>query len=161
MKGKGRDFDLVFKTEDDVAFYGDLKASDVVKHESPGNDAEDIARWVEQFGRFWYVVYEHETAHARDNGDLATIAWNEWRRSVGFRARKGYNPLSYRARFKESVCFVNMLVLEVNQTNFRVVLGDFAQGKQPDGAARALKVMIKKKNIDNFLIYSEASGANH
>ena len=41
------------------------------------------------------------------------------------------------------------------------VLGDFAQGKQPDGADRALKVMIKKKNIDNFLIYSEASGANH
>lgn len=47
---------------------------------------------------------------------------------------------------------MNMLVLEVNQTNFRVVLGDFAQGKEPDGAARALKVMIKKKNIDNFLI---------
>ena len=30
-----------------------------------------------------------------------------------------------------------------------------------DGAARALKVVIKKKNIDNFLLYSEASGANH
>lgn len=49
-----------------------------------------------------------------------------------------------------------MMVLEVNEANFGVVLGDFKQGKQPDGAARARKVMIKKKNIDNFLIYSES-----
>lgn len=155
-KIKGRyDYDLVFKSHGVVEFYGDLKASDVSRHESPGNDAEDFGRCIAEFGRFWYVIFEHETVHSRHNDDRATIAWNEWKRDVGYVPRKGFNERSYARRFKESVRFVKMSVLEVNEANRGVVLGDFAQGRQPDGAARALKVMINKKNIDNFLIYSE------
>lgn len=154
------DYDLVFKNGDELEYYGDLKASDVTKRESPGNDAEDIRRCIAEYGRFWYVIYEHLTHHARDNGDRATIEWNEWKRSVGYRGRKPYDPLSYAKRFKESVRFVKMMILEVNEANFHVVLGDFTQGKQPDGAARALKVMINKRNIDNFLIYSETTTAD-
>lgn len=149
------DYDLVFKSGDELDFYGDLKASDATKNESPGNDAMNIRRCIKEFGRFWYVIYEHDTTHARDNGNQATIAWNEWKRSVGYQNKKPYDPLSYAKRFKESVRFVQMMVLEVNEANSPLVLGDFAQGKQPDGAARALKVMIKKRNIDNFLIYTE------
>ncbi|MFC0222112.1 hypothetical protein [Nocardioides zeicaulis] len=156
-KGHGMlDYDLVFKRGDQLEYYGDLKASDVTKHESPGNDAEDIRRCIDEYGRFWYVIYEHETKHAKNDGHRATIEWNEWKRSVGYVSRKGYDPLSYSRRFKASVRFVNMMILEVNEANFHVVLGDFAQGKQPSGESRALKVMIKKRNIDNFLIYSEA-----
>ena len=151
------DYDLVFRLAGEVLYYGDLKASDVTRHESPGNDAENIRRCVAEFGRFWYVIYEHETQHARNNDNLATIAWNEWRRSVGYRGRKPYDPLSYATRFKESVRFVRMMILEVNESNFHVVLGDFAQGKQQSGASRDLKVMISKQNIDNFLIYSESA----
>lgn len=151
----GFDYDLVFKNGEELEYYGDLKASDVTKHESPGNDADDIRRCIAEYGRFWYVIYEHETKHARNNGHRATIAWNEWKRSVGYQGKKPYDPLSYAKRFKESVRFVKMMILEVNEANFHVVLGDFAQGKQPDGAARALKVMINKRNIDNFLIYTE------
>ena len=88
-----------------------------------------------------------------------TIAWNEWKRSVGHQARKEYNPLSYARKFKQSVRYVSMKILELNESNYGVVLGDFNQGRQPDGAARALKVMIKKRNIDNFLIYSAALSA--
>jgi hypothetical protein len=159
QKAKGHgllDYDLVFKRGDELEYYGDLKASDVTKHESPGNDAEDIRRCIDEYGRFWYVIYEHETTHARNDGHRATIAWNEWKRSVGYTSRTGYDPMSYSARFKASVRFVKMMILEVNSANFDVVLGDFTQGKQQSGAARALKVMIKKKNIDNFLIYSES-----
>lgn len=148
------DYDLVLANEGVPEFFGDLKSSDVKRHESPGNDAEDITRCVAEYGRFWYVLYEHETHHARDHGDVATVAWNEWKRSVGFDNGKPYNPLSYARRFKQSVRYVKMKVLEINEANFHVVLGDFAQGKQPDGASRAIKVMINKKNIDNFLIYS-------
>lgn len=148
------DCDLAFMAGPELEYYGDLKSSDVTRRESPGNDAEAISRCVAQYGRFWYVIYEHETRHARDNSDLATIAWNEWKRSVGYERTKGYDPLSYARRFKETVRFVKMSILEVNEANFKVVLGDFAQGRQPDGAARALKVMINKRNVDNFLIYS-------
>ena len=163
QKAKGHgllDYDLVFKKGDELEYYGDLKASDVTKRESPGNDAEDIRRCIDEFGRFWYVIYEHETKHGRDDGHLATIEWNEWKRSVGYESRKEYNALSYAKRFKASVRFVKMMILEVNAANFDVVLGDFTQGKQQSGAARALKVMIKKKNIDNFLIYSESIQTN-
>lgn len=148
------DYDLVFMDRPAVAFYGDLKASNMAEHESPGNDAEDIMRCVAEYGRFWYVIYEHETWHSRNEDDLPVIAWNEWRRSVGHVGRKAYDPLSYARRFKSAVRFARMMILEVNEANFHVVLGDFNQGRQTGGASRALKVMITKRNIDNFLIHS-------
>ena len=148
------DYDLVFKDRRRVAHYGDLKASNMAENESPGNAAEDIRRCVAEYGRFWYVIYEHETWHSRSDGDLPVMAWNEWRRTVGHVGRKAYDPLSYARRFKSAVRFARMMILEVNEVNFHVVLGDFNQGRQPDGAARALKVMITKRNIDNFLIFS-------
>ncbi|GAA2736679.1 hypothetical protein GCM10009867_21830 [Pedococcus aerophilus] len=148
------DYDLVFNDRLKVAHYGDLKASNMAEHESPGNAADDIRRCVAEYGRFWYIIYEHETWHSRDDGDLPVIDWNEWRRSVGHVGRKAYDPLSYARRFKSAVRFERMMILEVNEANFHVVLGDFNQGRQPDGAARALKVMITKRNIDNFLIFS-------
>ena len=155
----GYDYDLMFPDGSTVQYYGDLKASNLSAKESPGNDLEDLRRCVEQFGRFWYVVYEHETRHARDNENLATIAWNDWRRSVGYRPASGkpYDPLSYASKFKESIRFAKMFVLELNAANFDVVLRTFAQGRQPDGSARALKVMINKKVIDNFLVYWETA----
>lgn len=159
VKGHGRlDYDLILKEADHLAFYGDLKASDNAKHEAPGNDAEDIRRCVKEFGRFWYVIYGHDTWKATDNGDRATLAWNEWKRSVGYFESRGmeYKPLSYARRFKEAVRFAKMSILEVNEANLHVVLGDFHQGQQPNGASRALKVMINKKNIDNFLVFSAA-----
>lgn len=161
VKAKQRnsyDYDLEFLQGSGVGFLGDLKASDHKQPQSPGNDAGDIRRCVEQFGRFWYVIYEHSTRHARDNGDRATIEWNEWKRSVGYVKRTGFDPLSYAGRFKASVSFFRVKVLEVNSANFDTVLGDFTQGRQPSGEARALKVMIKKKYIDNFLVYTHDPG---
>ncbi len=148
------DYDLVFKDQSRIVHYGDLKASSMAERESPGNDAENIRRCVAEFGRFWYVIYEHETWHSRNEDHLPVIAWNEWKRSVGYDNGKAYNSLSYSRRFKSAVRYVRMMVLEVNAANFNIVLGDFNQGRQPDGAARALKVMISKRNVENFLIYS-------
>jgi hypothetical protein len=48
-----------------------------------------------------------------------------------------------------------MVILEVNDANVHLVLRDFNQGRQPGGASRALKVMIDKRNLDNFLIHSD------
>lgn len=154
-KSGAYDYDLIFPDGAVAAFYGDLKASNLTAKESPGNDLSNLRKCVDEFGRFWYVVYEHETKHARNNKNRATIVWNEWRQAVGYfaRARKTYDPLSYAGKFKESVKFTKMLVLEVNPANFDIVLKTFAQGKQPDGAARALKAMINKKVIENYLVY--------
>lgn len=158
-KTKGAyDYDLVFPSGAGVEFYGDLKASNLDAKESPGNDLVDLERCIEEFGRFWYVIYEHETKHAKHHGDVATSAWNEWRRERGHVPSSGkFDPLSYRTRFKESVRFAKMIVLEVNQANWQHVFRDFHQGKQTSGASRAIKVMIKKKVIDNYLVFWAAA----
>lgn len=158
-KGHGRlDYDLLLKEAGQLVFYGDLKASDNARHEAPGNDAETIKQCVKDFGRFWYVIYGHDTWKASANAHHATIEWNEWKQSVGYFSRRGkpYDPLSYYSRFKEAVRFAKMSILEVNEANLHVVLGDFNQGHQPDGASRAVKVMINKRNVDNFLVFSAA-----
>lgn len=150
----GFDYDLQFRDGPTVAHYGDLKASDHVQKEAPGNDAASVRACLQEYGKFWFVLYEHQTWKAKDNQNAATIEWNRWRRDAGYVARKGFNELSYAGRFKEAVRFFSMKVLEVNTGNFHTVLGDFAQGRQPSGDARALKVMIRKDRIDNFLVHS-------
>lgn len=161
QKEKGRssfDYDLRFIEGGRTAHYGDLKASDITAKESPGNDAARFHRCLHEYGKFWYVIYEHHTWHSRDNGDVATVAWNEWRRSVGHVGRNStFNPLSYAGKFKEAVLFQRVKVLEVNQSNVGVVLKEFQKGfKQPDGSLRKAKVSIQKQDIENFLIYSKS-----
>lgn len=158
VKQPGRyDYDLVFPNDSNDAhidFYGDLKASSTTTTEAIGNDSADLDRCLEEFGRFWYVIYEHDTVHGKTNGDVATIEWNEWRRSVGHVQGREYSPLSYATKYKEAVRFVRMVVLEVNRANAALVLGDYRQGRQQSGEARNLKVKILKKHIDNFLVFS-------
>lgn len=159
-KRKGEfDYDLRFLVNGSLDYYGDLKASNITVDSSPGNDSADFFRCLAASGRFWYVIYEHETWHARDNGNSATIAWNAWRQSAGHIGHsKVYDPLSYAERFKEAVRFVRVKILEVNEANVGIVLGTFQEGlKQADGITpRRGKVMIKKKDIDNFLIYTRS-----
>lgn len=157
IKRKGElDYDLLVHERDGSTFFGDLKASSTDRKEAPGNDAADLRRCIEEYGRFWYVVYEHETWLSKHHGDTDTITWNTWRRDQGkWPAGKDFDPLSYGSRFKGAVDFNAMFVLEVNPANIDVVLGDFHQGRQPGGASRAIKVMIKKTNIENFLVFSE------
>lgn len=153
----GYDYDLRFREAGEggaTAHFGDLKASDHAQTETPGNDAASVQACVEQYGKFWFVIYEHQTWKARDNDDVATIEWNRWRREAGYTSRSGFSEMSYARRFKEAVRFFSMKVLEVNTANFHTVLGEFSQGRQPSGDGRALKVMIHKDRIDNFLVHS-------
>lgn len=162
-KRKGRfDYDLQFLRDGALEHYGDLKASSITIDYSPGNDASAFFQCLEETGRFWYVIFEHETWHGRHNGNLSTVAWNEWRRSVGHVGRgKPYDQLSYAGRFKEAVRFVRVRILEINQANAAFALGSFQKdfAQSGNGAPRREKVMIKKKHIDNFLIYSKSIAA--
>lgn len=156
VRGK-YDYDLRFLDRGALSHYGDLKASNIEANDAPGNAKDNFLRCLDEYGRFWYVIYEHETWHGKDSGNVATIAWNEWRRSVGHIGRaKIYNPMSYAGKFKEAVRFLRVKVLEVNEANAGLVLKDFQKNfRQPDGKPRKAKVSIKKKDIDNFLIYSK------
>lgn len=151
------DYDLRLLRGGVTEHFGDLKASNIAVDDSPGNAAEKFFQCLDEYGRFWYVIYEHETWHGRDNEHLATIAWNEWRKSAGHVGRKAYDPLSYAGKFKEAVRFVGVKVLEVNQANVGTVLKEFQKDfKQPDGSLRKPKVSIQKADIENFVIYTKS-----
>ena len=152
MKREGDlDFDIRFDEED---FYGDLKASDITKKETPGNDQENLIECIYQFDKFWYVIYEHETLKdSSATGYEATKGRNRYIKSVDPSYDK--DEMSYHERMKNSVKFIKMSIIELNRVNFREALTDFNQGHQPDGNARKPKFNINKKVLenDNFVIF--------
>lgn len=150
------DFDLWF---DESNFYGDLKASDSAKKESPGNDQDNFIECINKYDKFWYVIYEHDTLKDSEDNDYEATRFrtnyirdnNEWPK------KKPWDELSYHTRMKNSVMFVKMYIIELNRINYREVLSDFNQGVQPSGDARKPKFKITKNNIDNFIVFSETA----
>ena len=148
------DFDLWF---DEEKFYGDLKASDSAARETPGNDQENFMDSINKYDKFWYIIYEHDTIKDKDTNDFEATRFrtkyikdnNEWPKN------KPWDELSYSKRMKNSVKFIKMYIIELNRVNYREVLSDFNQGKQPDGSKRKPKFKITKNNIDNFLVFQE------
>lgn len=144
-KSNEPDFDLHFIEQN---FYGDLKASDINKHEAPGNDQRNLIDCIYRYKRFWYIIYEHETIKdSKETGFSATIGRNRYIKLVDPKYSK--DEMSYSSKMKNSVRFTKMTILELNAINFRNILKDFNQGHQPDGSPRAPKFNIDKKTLDN------------
>lgn len=147
------DFDVFFPQHH---FYGDLKASDITKKVAPGNDKESFLECLNQYEKFWYIIYEHETKLDKQEHPEDFVGT---RYRTDFIAEKdgtdNQKPLSYKERLKYSVCFKSMKILELNRVNFRKALIEFNQGKQPSGAARKPKFNIYKniEDDDNIVIY--------
>lgn len=147
-KKKGNlDFDLLFPLH---KFYGDLKASDIAKKESPGNDKKSVLEAIDRCDRFWYVIYEHETVKDKDCGNEVTRFRYEFLLRLDGTAK---SPLSYASRMKNKVNFRRMMILELNRANCGELLSAFHQGHQPDGGARAEKVLINKRNVENYQVF--------
>lgn len=142
------DLDLYFPTS---KFYGDLKSSDIENRQIMGNDKETIMSCLNKDGRVWYVVYEHETVNDSEvEGNPMTRFWNE---QLGKE-----DPLSYVSKMKHSVTYRKMSIYEINRANYGTILKDFNQGHQPDGKPRNVKISIKKKEADNFVVYRYSRG---
>ncbi len=137
------DFDLRFLPP--MNFYGDLKSSDIDKKDSPGNDQENVLRAISEYGKLWYIIYEHETIKdVTQNSEMAIRRME----LVGESYVLG-GHISYQARMKHSVRFKKMIILELNKVNMNEILKEFRQGHQPSGDARKPKFLISKQNIDN------------
>ncbi|MCF0211644.1 MAG: hypothetical protein HUK17_01940 [Bacteroidales bacterium] len=140
------DFDIFFPQHN---FYGDLKASDIGKPSTPANDQETTIRCISQFGKLWYVVYEHETIPDRTQDYEATRFRNNYLKEIDHVADGDFDEMSYHQRMKHSVRFVRMSIIELNRINYREALSDFLQGHQPDGGDRKKKFLIKKSVLEN------------
>lgn len=142
------DFDIYFEED---GFYGDLKASDIAKKETPGNDKENLMECICQNDKFWYIIYEHETIKDTDRNGEAAAGRVRYIKSVDPSFCKP--ETSYASRMKHSVRFMKMCIIELNRINYREVLSDFNQGRQPSGEARKVKFKIDKRNIENFVVF--------
>lgn len=141
------DFDLLFPLH---KFYGDLKASDIERNESLGNDSESLFEAINRCDRFWYVIYEHETVKDKDcNNELVRRRYEFLLRIDG----KARSPMSYADKMKNRVNFRKMMILELNRANCGELLSEFHQGHQPDGSPRAPKVKINKRNVENYQVF--------
>lgn len=145
--GDKLDFDLIFK---DGNFYGDIKSSDISKREMPGNDKSNVIQAIQQYGKLWIVLYEHETIKDKDRGNEMAIA----RMSLIGEVYHPGEKISYKSRMKHSVKYTRMRVFELNQINMNRVLANFKQGRQQSGASRKAKFKIKKREIDNYIIFA-------
>ncbi len=141
------DFDLLFPKDH---YYGDLKASDINHSEAPGNDQEAVLNAINQCGRLWYIIYEHDTIKDTDRQNEMAI---ERMNLIGNQYRIG-DKISYASRMKHSVNFRRMRIYELNRVNMNEALTVFNQGHQPDGSARRPKFLINKQNIDNCIVFS-------
>ena len=142
------DLDLFFPKH---KFYGDLKASDSEQNAAPGNDKNTVASAISRYGRLWYVIYEHDTIKDKDcGGEVCKIRYELLLQDPTSTAK---SPDSYISRMKNCVNFRRMMILELNRANCSDILMDFHQGQQPDGSSRSLKVLINKKNVENYQIF--------
>lgn len=140
------DFDLFFPAEN---YYGDLKASDIYKNEAPGNDQENVLEAINKYEKLWYVIYEHKTEKdSAHNYEMALKRMN----LLGETCNDG--KISYAAKMKHSVEFLQMKIFELNRINLNETLTVFNQGHQPSGEKRKPKFLINKRNIDNFIVFS-------
>ena len=145
-KKKGEfDFDLYFEKDD---YYGDLKASDINQREIQGNDIRSVYKVIEDYGKLWYIVYEHDTKKDKNYNNEMAIFWMKARGKY----REG-GKISYKTRMKHSVNFQKMVVLEINDIN-KHLLKVYNQGQNSNGKPRKPKIKILKRDYDQFAIYS-------
>ncbi len=147
------DFDLRF---DGGKFYGDLKSSDIIKKDAPGNDQKNVLEAISSNEKLWYIIYEHETIKDTSRNSEMAIMRMEL---TGEHYEIG-GHISYKERMKHSVRFNKMAILELNKVNMNEVLSEFKQGHQPSGDARKPKFLIKKKDIDNYTILTYEADEN-
>ena len=146
------DFDVWFN---ETTFFGDLKASDITKKIAPGNDQDNFLECINKYGRFWYIIYEHQSVSDKNcNGEA-----EKFRKQLileddpsYYLKRKNKSNSSNHRFIDNRVYFDDMMIIELNRFNYHEVLTDFNQGRQPGGGGRAKKFNINKRNIDNFVM---------
>lgn len=154
VKDKARaslDFDLAFSS----GFLGDLKTHEISSAAILGNDLASVSAALERDGRLWYVIVSHSSEKDRDKGFALTRYWNKL-----LSERKGSqkDELSYGQKMKHAADLKEVLVAEINLAN-RKHLKTFSQGMNSNGTPRAIKAMISKRDMDDFVIYRRAVAA--
>jgi len=135
------DLDLNFNDE----FLGDLKTHSNDSSAILGNDIGNVMKALQNYGKLWYIVFNHNT-HRDSNHDFeVTIFWNT--------EQEKEDLMSYSRKMKNKIELTDFMILEINNYN-KIYLSVFNQGINSNKLPREPKIKIDKKMINNFLIYS-------
>lgn len=137
----GIDLDLKFPK---IGCYGDLKAHSIGTYGIQGNDYETIMELLDS-GIVYYVVANHETEKDKDHNYEVTNFWNKMLNKDDL--------FSYGNKMKFSVTVTNYQILELNRFN-KSYLRIYNQGKNSNGKSREPKIIINKRDINNFLVHT-------
>jgi hypothetical protein len=140
----GLDFDLNFRDN----FLGDLKTH-LLGTDVLGNDQASMKRALRRYGRLWYVILSYTREKDSDNAYVTTEHWNMLLRT---RRDSTKSLRSYGSKMKHSVHLKELVVAEIHTGN-AAGLRPFVQGRNSNGALRAPKFLIAKKDIDNYVIF--------
>lgn len=132
------DLDLNFNNK----YLGDLKVHSNNSTSVLGNDSFNIERALDEFGKIWYVVFNHNTEKDSLFNFEVTKFWNTLQNKE--------NLMSYSSKMKNNITFTDFKILEINTYN-KKYLSVFNQGK--NSKTRKPKIKIDKSTINNFLIY--------
>jgi len=135
------DLDLNFNNE----FLGDLKTHSNESSAILGNDTGNINKALKNYGKLWYIVFNHNTFLDSKYNYEVTNFWNK--------SQKKNNLMSYSKKMKNKIELTNFMILEINNYNYKY-LSVFNQGINSNKLPRKPKIKIDKKTINNFLIYS-------
>ena len=134
------DLDLEFPQ---LGIYGDLKAHSISSGGIQGNDYKTIMDLLENQS-IYYIVANHETEKDSDHDYKVTKYWNK--------VQNKKDLMSYSGKMKYEVKLKSYYILELNKYN-KQYIDEFHQGKNSDGSPRNKKIIIKRKNINNFLVH--------
>jgi len=139
----GVDLDLYLE---ELGTYADLKAHSTDKSDIPGNKKETVEDVLKTKGQVIYIVCEHDTEKDSDFNYEVTRYWNTHKTN----RKTNQNALSYKNRMKNNVKLRRVNILSINSDNVRFLKG-FTQGKNSNGKARKVKIMIDGKQLSKFL----------
>jgi len=134
------DLDLEFPQ---LGIFGDLKAHSISSGAIQGNDYKTIMDLLKNQS-VYYIVANHETEKDSDHNYEVTRYWNK--------AQNKKDLMSYSRKMKYGVKLKNYYILELNKYNMQYI-DEYNQGKNSDGKSRNKKIIIKKININNFLVH--------
>lgn len=139
------DFDLEFLN----GYLGDLKMHSEKSNSILGNDKINFLEAINLHKKFWYIVYYHKTKMDKDYKNVVTRYWNKLLNKE--------DSLSYATRMKYFIQLSNVKILEINKYNLKHI-SDMSQGRNSNSKERKMKIQIKKKDIDNFIIFNKRLG---
>ena len=129
--------------------YGDLKTSNNQSNSIIGNNIKFIKPLLDNNQELYYIVLFFKVEMDKENDYEVTTFWNT---QINLIKNKNKRLHSYGNRMKNKVFLEELLLLKIDNKN-KIFLKDFHQWINSNWKKRNKKILINKKDINNFILF--------